>query len=188
MQQIISQLNQASEYIFHSVPGGESKSMKPTDFLKSHDHDGEECKLTMVLQERKNGVESVWSLSDGWALKPYKTLVERLIKLVHKEAEIPKEFIEFTHSSNLSPYDSASCYFADYSVNVEFMPHSEGSTGLLDFDISGIDSVRRVVFSSDIKKGDMFNIYFGESSKGGAFWNTDLLTTISDFFKQRGRG
>lgn len=65
--------------------------------------------------------------------------------------------------------------------------------GFHDFDIAGFASVRRATVSPAIKKGDQFNLFFGESSKVGARWigsnglNTrDLESSIKKAAKQIG--
>jgi hypothetical protein len=45
--------------------------------------------------------------------------------------------------------------------------------GLYDFDVIDAGSISRVTVSETIKKGDTFNIYFGESSKEGGIWQGD---------------
>lgn len=42
--------------------------------------------------------------------------------------------------------------------------------GFHDFDIAGFGNLRRATVSPAIKKGDQFNLFFGESSKVGALW------------------
>lgn len=42
--------------------------------------------------------------------------------------------------------------------------------GFHDFDIAGFGDLRRATVSPAIKKGETFNLFFGESSKVGATW------------------
>ncbi len=42
--------------------------------------------------------------------------------------------------------------------------------GFYDFDVTEAGSIKRVTVASDIKQGDMFNVYYGDSSKEGAIW------------------
>lgn len=44
------------------------------------------------------------------------------------------------------------------------------TNGFHDFDVTGAGSIRRVTVRDDVKRGDVFNVYYGESSKGGAKW------------------
>ncbi|MEZ9701225.1 hypothetical protein AB4455_06135 [Vibrio sp. 10N.261.46.E12] len=42
--------------------------------------------------------------------------------------------------------------------------------GFYDFDVTDVGSIRRVTISDTIKPGEMFNVYYGESSKGSVIW------------------
>lgn len=42
--------------------------------------------------------------------------------------------------------------------------------GYHDFDVTDAGSIHRVCVSNNIKHGDIFNIYYGESSKEGGVW------------------
>lgn len=53
--------------------------------------------------------------------------------------------------------------------------------GFDDFDIAGHPSVRRACVPHDIKAGESFNVYHGESSKGGCRWDGGLVSSLQSF-------
>lgn len=50
--------------------------------------------------------------------------------------------------------------------------------GFDDYDVKGHSSIKRACVPNDIKVGDMFNIYHGESSKSGVIWRGNLPASI----------
>ena len=50
--------------------------------------------------------------------------------------------------------------------------------GYQDYDIKGNSVLRRACVPHDIKKGDTFNVYHGESSKAGVKWTGKLADSL----------
>lgn len=53
--------------------------------------------------------------------------------------------------------------------------------GFDDFDVTGHACIRRACVPNGIKPGDHFNVYFGESSKGGCRWDGELISSLQSF-------
>jgi hypothetical protein len=51
--------------------------------------------------------------------------------------------------------------------------------GFDDYDVVGHTTLRRVCVPQGIRKGDIFNVYFGISSKGGAKWLGSLEVSLT---------
>jgi hypothetical protein len=112
----------------------------------------------------------------------YSKHVSLLVALIDSSQTVNVEFIECAISDELSALEAASSWFEGTEFLVDFTMHLSGDSGLLDIEFKGIDDVKRVVLSQYIQKGDIFNIYYGDSSKGGGTWNTDLISTLNEYF------
>lgn len=180
MFSLIKNLHPGKEYSFQTSPSGRSLPMKVKEFLASK-YASEE----VITVDDGIGPESkrIWSTYDGWNVEAFAQLVFMFVLFIDKQQKVNPEFIDCAIRDRLSVLDAVGTWFHGTEISVEIMHHLEGSSGLLDIDIAGIDSVRRVVLSMDITKGDMFNIYYGDSSKGGGTWNTDLVTTLRNYFQ-----
>ncbi|WP_137887567.1 hypothetical protein [Pseudomonas sp. 2FE] len=55
------------------------------------------------------------------------------------------------------------------------------SNGYQDYDIQGHPCVRRACVPNNIRRGETFNVYHGESSKSGAVWDGDLASSLRKF-------
>lgn len=55
--------------------------------------------------------------------------------------------------------------------------------GILDFDIVGAYPLKRVKLPLNTQKGDVINIYYGDSSKSGIQWRGTLKKSVSAFLK-----
>ncbi len=53
-----------------------------------------------------------------------------------------------------------------------------GKNGYRDYEIYGFFTVKRACVSPTIKIGDIFNVYYGESTKIGVEWRGDLKTSL----------
>lgn len=53
--------------------------------------------------------------------------------------------------------------------------------GFDDFNVTGRDELRRICVLHSTKKGDLVNVYFGESSKRGAVWKGTVEATLNQF-------
>jgi hypothetical protein len=177
---ITKDLNPAKEYRFQTSSKSMTLPMTVKQFLNcSH------AKEELIAVDEGLGPDSklIWSTSDGWNVQAYSDLVCNFITFVDKTHDVYPEFIDSAIGDELSVSEAVSSWFSGSDISVEIEHHLDGTSGLLDIDILGIDTVRRVVIGMDIKKRDMFNIYYGESTKGGGTWDKDLVTTLKKYFQ-----
>jgi len=52
--------------------------------------------------------------------------------------------------------------------------------GFNDYDILEHETIRRACVPHGIKKGEMFNVYYGENSKTGIIWRDQLIKSLHD--------
>ncbi|MBO1897768.1 hypothetical protein HNW13_018680 [Shewanella sp. BF02_Schw] len=115
----------------------------------------------------------------------YYDRVHNLITLFDSHAEVPPEYTDRALEDGLSVFDAVNDWFSDEVIKFELSHHlSDVNSRLVDIDVTGIGTIRRIVISMDIKQGDLFNVYYSESSKGGALFNTDIMTTLLSFDDQ----
>lgn len=55
--------------------------------------------------------------------------------------------------------------------------------GFHDYDVNDHPVLRRACVPVDIKKGQRFNVYYGESSKAGAVWTGNLEKSLQEWLK-----
>lgn len=173
-------LHPAQQYSFQTSPSGRSLPISVKQFLAS--------KLAaeqLITVDDGIGADStrIWSTYDGWNVNSFAKMVQSFVEFIDKKQKINPEFVDCVIRDRLTVLEAVSTWFLGTDISVLIVHHLEGSSGLLDIDIEGIHSVRRVVLPMDIKADDMFNVYYGESSKGGATWKTDLVTTLNNYFQ-----
>jgi hypothetical protein len=78
---------------------------------------------------------------------------------------------DLSHSTVKNPH------FKELSLEIVHHEAIEGRD-LVDVAILGAGQIRRAVYSPNIKNGDLFNVYHGESSKTGMFWKNSIEETI----------
>ena len=57
----------------------------------------------------------------------------------------------------------------------------ETKNGYDDYDISGMGDITRVALRPNIKRGDLFNVYYSKCSKGGAIWKGYMEKSLESF-------
>jgi hypothetical protein len=180
MISIIKDLNPTKEYSFRTSPSGWTSPMTVKQLLMSS---REQEIIIMISEGTGLGAKNVWSLCDGWYANLFSELVSGFVTLIDREQTVNPEFIDSALNDDLSVSAAVASWFEGSEISVEVEHHAQGHTGLMDIDIKGIGSSRRAVLNMNrMKKGEMFNVYYGESSKGGAFWDKDLVTTLKGFF------
>jgi hypothetical protein len=180
MIKITKDLNPFKEYSFQTSSKCMSLPMTVKQFLNcSHAKE----KLIAVDEGLGPASELIWSTYDGWNVQAYSDLVCEFVGFIDKTQDVNPEFIDSAIEDELSVYEAVSSWFECSEISLDIDHHLGGESGLLDIDIQGIYAVRRVVISINIKKGDMFNIYYEESSKGGGTWDKDLVTTLKNYFQ-----
>jgi hypothetical protein len=138
--------------------------------------------LLSVNSETESYSTNVWSKKDCWYANSFFSLFNDALVLIDKEQVVIPAFIDSALSDCMGVADAVNSLFSGTDIFIGVKHHADGITGLVDIDIKGIGSVSRVVIDVNIKRGDMFNVYFDEDSKGGAFWDNDLVTSLSNFF------
>lgn len=63
----------------------------------------------------------------------------------------------------------------DAALNLELVTSEHG---FHDYDVVGHPALRRACVPLDIRKGELFNVYHGESSKSGAKWLGNLKLSL----------
>jgi hypothetical protein len=177
---ITKDLNPAKEYSFLTSPSGRTLPMTVKQLLNCN-HANEE--IMTVDDGFGSDSNRIWSAYNDWDAQAYSDLVCEFITLIDKSQDVNPEFIDNAIGDELSVSEAVTSWFENSELSVEIEHHAGGTSGLLDIDIQGIETVRRVVLGMDIKKTDMFNIYYGESSKGGGTWDKDLVTTLRKYFQ-----
>jgi hypothetical protein len=180
MISITKDLNPVKEYSFQTSPNGRTLPMTVKQFLNCS-HALEE--LITVDDGFGSDSKRIWSTYDGWNIQAYSELVCGFVAFIDKTQDVNPEFIDSAIGDDLSVSEAVRSWFSGSDISVEIEHHAVGTSGLLDIDIQGIDTVRRVVLGMDVKKRDMFNIYYCESSKGGGIWDKDLVTSLKNYFQ-----
>ncbi|MBE8233121.1 MAG: hypothetical protein HAW67_05240 [Endozoicomonadaceae bacterium] len=179
---ITKDLNPVKEYSFQTSPSGRTLPMTVKQFLNCS-YAKEE--LITVDDGFGSDLKRIWSTYDGWDVQTYSELVCKFVGFIDKAQDVNPEFIDSAIGDGLSVSLAVNSWFEGSELSVEIEHHAAGTSGLLDIDIQGVDTVRRVVLGMDIKKRDMFNIYYGESTKGGGTWDKDLVTTLRNYFQSK---
>lgn len=56
--------------------------------------------------------------------------------------------------------------------------------GFSDYDVSGHSTIKRVTVGQNMRKGERFNVYFKDGSKGGATWAGTLAQSMDRLLDQ----
>ncbi|QIR16636.1 hypothetical protein [Shewanella aestuarii] len=123
-------------------------------------------------------------IDQAQTLNAYCENVQALINLMYANAEINDGFCKQAFIDDRTPYQAATDWFTDEPISFAIEEHFSKMFNLLDIDIEGYQDIRRAVFSRNIKDGQMFNVYHGQSSKSGAIWKTDLITSLKIFTEE----
>lgn len=180
---IIKNLHPSKKYSFQTSPSGRTLPITVKQFLNCS-HASEE--IITVDDGFGCEAERVWSTYDGWNVGAYAKLVADFVAFIDKSQKVGSDFIDAAIHDELTVAEATQTWFEGSEISIyEIVHHANGTSGLIDIDIEGINTTRRVVLSMSIKKNDMFNIYYDESSKGGGTWDTDLVTTLNNYFTNK---
>ncbi|MEI8659378.1 hypothetical protein [Vibrio sp. Hal054] len=178
-------LHPSVRYSFQTETSGSTKPMLVSEFLSLPQS---KEKLIAVFDASKQVSTHVWSVLKGWNPNAYSDLVCKFVGFIDKQSRISENsgFIDAAIDDEITVMDAVYSWFCDEPVKVsQFSLYLDGTRELVDVDLEGLGSIRRVVLPMNIKRGDMFNVYYGESSKGGAFWEGDLITTLTTFLEKQ---
>lgn len=172
-------LNPSKLYSFQTELSSKTPPMRVKEFL---DSSFAPEKLIAVNSVDSIASNTIWSIYDGWNACEFAALVSQFVSFIDSTQEINPEFIDNAILDELPVNEAVSSWFLGSDLSIEISHHLSGASGLIDIDFQGVGSTRRVVLSMDVKRGDMFNIYYGKSSKGGGVWEIDLKTSIANYF------
>lgn len=178
MKSIIANLDPSKNYSFLTSLSGRSYPCTVKQFMESkyiNEH--------LVSISEGFGPDSihVWSTYSGWNVDAFSALVKSFVSLIDKTEKVNPEFIDCVTEEGISVLQAVFNWFHGTEISVEVTQHADGISGLLDVEIEGIGTVRRAVLGMNIKNGDMFNVYYGENSKGAAIWKGDLVSSLSAY-------
>lgn len=179
MNPMLLNLDPSTEYSFQTSPSGRTLPITVKQFLNCRQA-GED--LITIDGDFGPGSVNIWSTYDGWCESSFAKLVLDFVAIIDQSQEPGSAFIQGALSQGLSVPEAVSKWFIAQPISVDIMHHAEGTTGLIDVSIEGVSSARRAVFSMAIQKGECFNVYYGDGSKGSAVWHTDLLSSLTSFF------
>lgn len=101
------------------------------------------------------------------------------------DAEIDSREIAGEIDSNIWSFgiDEISNQYAISPRNIdesfEFFEGKHSDVSLVDVSVVSDTPIRRAVHKKDIENGDMFNVYYGKSSKCGAIWKNSLEESLT---------
>lgn len=134
-----------------------------------------------VLLIQGNDMNQPAPRSNDMAEDAYAAEVQRIMALLDQRQQINPEFISTAYDDGLDVFQAISDWFSDEPIAFKPSLHISGQSRLLDVTVQGIGTIRRAVFSQDIEATDPFNTYYGDSSKGGAWWRGDLTLSLRSF-------
>jgi len=103
--------------------------------------------------------------------------VLNVISLIDWDQDVTPDFLESAVADEVTTLQAVNDWFKGEPVAV-FV--STVGDQYVDFKFIGHDTVSRACVSPVIKKGDLFNVYYSESSKTGVEWNGDLFDAIKN--------
>lgn len=184
MFELHKNLSPSKKYSFQTAVSGRTLPMSLKAFLSSA-----AAKERLITVDSWFGPDSVriWSTYEGWDADCYGALIKDFVSLVDGQVKILPEFIAQAMAEDLSVCQAVDGFFSDTDSIVSCSLHTDGLTGFLDVSIERADAefgVARAVFPANIAKGEQFNLYYGQSSKGGAVWIGDLKRSVKSYFQK----
>lgn len=182
MFELHKNLNPSAQYSFQTSRYGRMLPMDLKTFYSSV-----AATDSVITVDTGIGPDSVrvWSTYEGWNIDCYGALIKDFVSLVDGKAKVPPEFINQALTGGLSVCQAVNRFFCDIDLlfSFSFSLHADGATGMLDVDVGRGGEVSRAVFPANIAKGEQFNLYYGESSKGGAVWAGDVKRSVNAYFQ-----
>tara|TARA_Y100001973_G_C5183880_1_gene326611 strand:- start:615 stop:1451 length:837 start_codon:yes stop_codon:yes gene_type:complete len=192
-KEIIQSLLPNIQYNFITVSGASAKSVYPHVYLEMFSDDDELRQVTMVENSQEfpiwysNGIAN-WG---SWNEDAYSKIVFEILDLLDKDLDAynstGEDFITQAIKDGLHPIDAVNSWLSDAytGTKVTVSRHIKDMLDI-DFEISDgeLPTVLRVVIDQNPKKGDVFNVYYGEGSKGGASFDTCVLTSVRNYFRE----
>ena len=194
-KEIIQSLLPNRQYNFSTVSGASAKSVYPHVYLEMFSDDDELRQITMVENAQEipiwysNGIAN-WG---SWNEDAYSKIVFEILDLLDKDLDAynatGENFITQAIKDGLHPIEAVNSWLSDTYTGAKVTVSRHVKDMLdIDFEVSGDKCEHamcwRVVIDQNPKKGDIFNVYYGENSKGGASLDTCVLSSIRKYFRE----
>lgn len=190
---IIQSLLPNTQYTFSTISGAVTKFVYPHVYLEMFSDDDELRQVTMVEDSQEipvwdsNGIAN-WG---RWNEDVYSKIVFDILDLLDKDLDAYNatgdDFITQAVEDGLHPIDAVNSWLSDAYPGAKITVSRHVKDMLdIDFTFSGgeLSPLRRIVIDQSPRKGDIFNVYYAESSKGGATFDTDILTSVKSYFRE----
>lgn len=187
-QNIIKNLIPNQLYSFYTAGGNISKSVTPHVYLEMLNTSDRLSKINIVLKDKET---TVWQRNDGieeWDADFYSNVVFSVLDLIDKhfnaEDVTNEHFIIQAIEDGLTPIEAVNSWLSNALPNTTIVV-SRHIKDMLDIELTAVagelSKMRRVVIEQAPSKGDVFNVYYGESSKGGAVFDRDVLKSVGNY-------
>lgn len=186
-KEIVQSLLPNHLYDFHTAGGLVTKSVLPYVYSEIFNSADPLEKITddtgVTLWESNNGM-------GDWDVDHYSSIVFSIIDLIDKkfdaENKTNEQFIPQAIDDCLTPLEAVNSWLLDALPNTKIIV-SRHIKDMLDIELTavagGLSEMRRVVIDQSPKKGDVFNVYYANSSKGGAVFDLDVLGSVADYLR-----
>lgn len=176
--EILGALVPSQTYSFQTSPGGRTLPCLPAEFVKSAQY-----KESLISIDDGIGEQStrIWAVYEGYGEKAYAHLVTSLFRFLTGKALKDDALVNLGYLSQQSIYHTVSeCCKKMIGVDIALSAHIDG---LIDVTVNDFGGIRRAVIARTIKKGDIFNVYHGQSSKNGGDWGGNLIDSLITFWQ-----
>jgi hypothetical protein len=177
--QVLNDLQQAKSYLFTT-----NKTLRTEAAPHIFRDDLQDDEALLCIEAKGThpmDISVVWTQANGWKEDAYSELVTDLIGFIDASQDVQAEFINQSQTDGIGVLNAVNSWFSDENTPVFIAPHL---CGMLDIDVSGLEPVRRVVLMQEANVDNRFNVYYASSSKCGADFNTDVLSTLRPLSKQ----
>jgi hypothetical protein len=187
---IITSLLPGTQYNFHTKSGQVTNAVLPHVYLEMFK---ESDPLDMITIDTGGEEKTAWLSNNTmgeWNEDIYANIVFSIIGLIDisfdAENATNDEFIPQAINDALTPIEAVNSWLSDALDGTKIIV-SRHVKDMLDIELTStsgqLSVMRRVVIDQKPNKGDMFNVYYGDSSKGGAIFNRDILTSVTNFLR-----
>lgn len=188
---IIKSLLPNHQYNFHTKSGRVTNAVFPHVYLEMFD---ESEQLDMITIDTDGKEKTAW-LSDNvmgeWNEDIYANIVFNIIDLIDKNFDAENRtndaFIPQAINDALTPIEAVNSWLSDALPNTKIVV-SRHVKDMLDIELTSaaghLSVMRRVVIDQQPNKGDVFNLYYGDSSKGGAVFDRDILNSVANYLRE----
>lgn len=177
-------------YSFYTAGGNISKSVTPHVYLEMLNTSDRLRKINIVLKDKET---TVWQRNGGveeWDTDFYSNVVFSILDLINKhfnaENVTNEQFITQAIEDGLTPIDAVNSWLSNTLPNTKIVV-SRHIKDMLDIELTAVSgelsNMRRVVIEQAPSNGDVFNVYYGETSKGGAVFDRDVFKSVTNYLR-----